>query len=133
MQNLGRVKSELDYLRKALDSENRALVNELAELKLKKSILPTAIVPPLSPSTSETTAADPITIDLAINTIELSTIIPEPPIIDVWANSRIRNYGNKQHKQKKRTVQDLHEVTLYKMKSHLLIFLCIYRPQVQPC
>lgn len=130
-EDLDRVKSELDYLRRALDSENRLLVNELAELRLKTAAN-TVVVPPLSPSSSTNTATHTnssntitnlnttttittttpnIPSNIILHSIELN--IPEPPTLDLWSPSRIQHQRstNKRNK-KKRTVQDLHEVRL---------------------
>lgn len=95
-EDLDRVKSELDYLRRALDSENRLLVNELAHLRLKTSAV------------TETAIDIPMPTDLILNSIEMN--IPEPIALnDFWSQSRIRQ-RNQNYKKKSRTVQDLHEV-----------------------
>lgn len=121
-EDLNRVKSELDYLRRALDSENRLLVNELAELKLKTNTAASIVVPPLSPSSSTNTVTHTnsstittnldtttnIPSDIVLNSIELN--IPEPPTLDLWSPSRVHQKSTSKRNKKKRTVQDLHEV-----------------------
>lgn len=86
----------MDYLRRALDSENRLLVNELADLRLKTSAV------------TETAIDIPMPTDLILDSIEMN--IPEPIALnDFWSQSRIRQ-RNQNYKKKSRTVQDLHEV-----------------------
>lgn len=91
----------MDYLRRALDSENRSLVNELAELRIKASANATPVTP-LPPQ-----------ID-----------VPEPLAVavmnDFWAQSRVRQRTHGSNKKKGRTVQDLHEVKQ-------LFFIIIYK------
>ncbi|KAI8065362.1 uncharacterized protein B0P05DRAFT_554035 [Gilbertella persicaria] len=118
-KDLDRVQSELDYLRKALDSENRLLVNELAELRRKTTAATTItnnIIPPSSSSTHTTIVnmeESPSTSIPILNSIELN--IPEPPIHDLWSPLRLRQY--KSVGKKKRTVQDLHEVSRKEQKT----------------
>ncbi|KAI8365738.1 hypothetical protein BD560DRAFT_436336 [Blakeslea trispora] len=103
-RDLDRVKSELDYLRKALDSENRLLVNELAELKRKTHPVP--IFPLPSEHTTVVNMEESIHSPIpALNSIDLS--IPQPPVHDIWTPLRMRHHRHLA--KKKRTVQDLHE------------------------
>lgn len=122
---MDRVKSELDYLRRALDSENRSLVNELAELRLKTNNITNNINTDADDIIVEEEDEEPKTIittlakknssgattptEIILNSIELN--IPEP-IHDLWSYSRIRQQQQQQQRnnKKKRTVQDLHEV-----------------------
>jgi activator of HSP90 ATPase len=126
-EDLDRVKSELDYLRRALDQENRTLVNELAELRLKTSLnhshhntATTATTASDSFSTTTasssacnnnsntiittTTAATtnnnntvPSPTDIIINSIEMN--MPEP-VNDFWSSSRIRQRSSGSHNNK---------------------------------
>ncbi|KAI8373955.1 hypothetical protein EDC96DRAFT_498083 [Choanephora cucurbitarum] len=115
-RDLDRVKSELDYLRKALDSENRLLVNELAELKRKTH--PADLF-----STTSTTAAASTIVNMeeSLPTIPVSIdlSIPQPPIHDLWTPLRMRQHRHLN--KKKRTVQDLHEV-IPKASPYFLLF-----------
>ncbi|SAM07854.1 hypothetical protein [Absidia glauca] len=55
MEDLDRVKDELSHLKKALDSENRLLVNELEDLQTKTNLSTTA-VSSVAPAVTTTTA-----------------------------------------------------------------------------
>jgi hypothetical protein len=123
----------LDYLRRALDTENRSLVNELAELRSKTSIktfdniimnntsiLPTLNLPAVNlPAVDIPVDLNPTTI-LPIDTTSVEMNIPPPAVNDFWSHNRMRQ----RHKssRKKRAVMDLHEV-LYKRERDLYIYI----------
>ncbi|KAI9471830.1 MAG: hypothetical protein EXX96DRAFT_581852 [Benjaminiella poitrasii] len=110
-KDLDRVKSELDYLQKALKSENRLLVNELSELKSK------ATGGASSALSSTTNSNITVTTDVTSHIpVLLNTIMSEPNSSDVWTPSRIRPIGNQRDKRK-RTVQDLHKSMIANTKT----------------
>lgn len=87
------MKGELDYLRRALDTENRSLMNELAELrKTQPSDIHNALIP-----------------TVVVNSTSVEMNMPSSDVHDLWSQSRLRQ----RHKasKKRRTVQDFHEVT----------------------
>ncbi|KAI8980448.1 hypothetical protein BDB01DRAFT_796443 [Pilobolus umbonatus] len=100
-EDLDKVKSDYEYLQRALDSANRQLVNELEELKKKTHQRTLSMTPPNEEDDIDDTP--PILIPTNIlQSLEME--LPEP-MNDVWSSSLVRQRKNR----RKRTVRDLHE------------------------
>ncbi|KAI8364361.1 uncharacterized protein BYT42DRAFT_212629 [Radiomyces spectabilis] len=78
LEDLDKARSELNHLKQALDSENQLLVNELAELRLRKEIT----LRDIDPLNAENSS-------LVLDT-DLESCLFDRPSDDIWAQSRIR-------------------------------------------